>query len=119
MYTAIGAIALVEIAIIALTPPNPVTIILEVISIGIALAESIKQQKTYLEQLKNAKSSSLKAIADVDRANSQINEECRKLETSWGHLLENGKRTLANVNVRETYILNSNFAGSSWLPLYV
>jgi len=99
MQTAIrGAIALVEIAIIALTPPNPVTIILEVISIGIALAESIKQQKTYLEQLKNAKSSSLKAIADVDRANSQINEECRKLETSWGHLLENGKRTLANVN---------------------
>ena len=95
-----GAIALVEVAIIALTPPNPVTIILEVISIGIALAESIKQQKRYLEQLQHAKSSMLKAISDVDKANGRINEECGKLETSWGHLLENGKRTLTNVNVR-------------------
>jgi len=93
-----GAIALVEVAIIALTPPNPVTIILEVISIGIALAESIKQQKRYLEQLQHAKSSMLKAISDVDKANGRINEECGKLETSWGHLLENGKRTLTNVN---------------------
>lgn len=99
MQTAIrAAIALVEIAIIALTPPNPVTIILEIISIGIALAQSIKQQKDYLNQLKNAKSSMEKAIADVNRANNLINEECGKLETSWGHLLENGHRTLDNVN---------------------
>ena len=86
-------------AIIALTPPNPVTIILEIISIGVALAESIKQQRNYLDQLKTAKSSMLKAIGDVDRSNRLINEECGKLENSWGHLLENGKRTLDNVNV--------------------
>ena len=98
-HISLGAIALVEIAIIALTPPNPVSIILEIIGIGIALVENIKQQKNYLDQLKNAKSSMLKAITDVDKANRQLNEECGKLETSWGHLLENGKRTLENVNV--------------------
>ena len=94
---------MVEIAIIALTPPNPVTIILEIISIGIALAQSIQQQKDYLNQLKNAKSSMEKAIVDVNRANNLINEECGKLETSWGHLLENGHRTLDNVNVSSAF----------------
>ena len=91
---------MVEVAIIALTPVNPITIILEVVSIGVALASSIKQQKQYLEQLRNAKSSIIKAIGEVDKANGRINQECGKLETSWGHLLENGKRSLDNVNVR-------------------
>ena len=90
-----------EVAIIALTPVNPITIILEVVSIGVALASSIKQQKQYLEQLRNAKSAMIKAIGDVDKANGRINQECGKLETSWGHLLENGRRTLDNVNVRD------------------
>ena len=91
--------AVVEVVIIALTPPDPVTIILEVISIGIALAESIKQQKQYRDQLKEAKRKMTIALADVTRANGRIDEECHKIETSWAELLGNGRKTLDNVNV--------------------
>ena len=90
---------MVEVAIIALTPPNPITIVLEIISIGIALAASITQQKEYMEQLEHAKYATLKAIQDVNKANARINEECGKLETSWSSLLTNGRETLDNVDV--------------------
>ena len=90
---------MVEVAIIALTPPNPITIVLEVISIGVALASSITQQKKYMEQLEHAKYATLKAIRDVEKANARINEECGKLETSWSKLLTNGRQTLDNVDV--------------------
>ena len=94
-----GIMAVVEVVIIALTPPDPVTIILEVISIGIALAESIKQQRQYRDQLKEAKRKMTIALADVTRANGRIDEECHKIETSWAELLGNGRKTLDNVNV--------------------
>merc|ERR1712142_586233 len=93
-----GIMAVVEVVIIALTPPDPVTIILEVISIGIALAESIKQQRQYRDQLKEAKRKMTIALADVTRANGRIDEECHKIETSWAELLGNGRKTLDNVN---------------------